>query len=166
MKERKVILKITFILTVILFLGAFSIFIAFRMREPKPIEADFSAVRDALSEGGYLEGLEEGTALRAKASFSLLPGDYEEMLYLVPSYYLDVDEILLVKLPEGASAADLKTAMEAYLERTKKSFENYGTDQFSILQDTVIYQNAPYVLYCAGRNAREASRLIRSMIER
>ena len=166
MKEHQVFLKITFILTAVLFLLAFSVFIAVRMREPKPVEADFSAIRDALAEGGFTESMKEGTDLRAKASFGLLPGDYEEMLYLVPSYYLDVDEIMLVRLPEGADAAEVNEAMEQYLERTMKSFENYGTDQYSILQDTVIYRNEHYVLYCAGRSAGEAARLIRSMIER
>ncbi len=166
MKGHQLVLKGAFILTALLFILAFGAFIYMRMQEPKPVDADFSEIRRALEDEGLTARFEDGNELRVKNAFGLLTSDYEEFLYLYPSYYLDVEEILLVRLPEGAKAETVRNAMEERLTRQKNTFENYGTDQFSTLQNTVIYDNGTYALYSAGHEASECARLIRGMIER
>ena len=166
MEKHEKLLKLSFIATAVLFTAAFVLFAFLRMQGPAPLDADLDEIADALTEAGCTDALEPGNALRVKNAYGLEPSDYEEMLYYYPVNHIDVDEILLLRLPEGAETDAAVAAINDHVEREKNIFENYGTDQFSLLNEAVVYENAPYVLYCAGHKGEASARLVREMIER
>ena len=158
--------KSCYIFGMLLILAALAVFIGLRLKQPKATEADLSALEAELKAAGLTKGTASGTEAMLKRNFDLLPSSWSEVLYFMPDNFMNVDEILLIRLPDGSSAESVRRAMEKRLETMKNTFENYGTDQFSLMQKAQIYANGPYVCYTAGHCAEEAMALIRSRIER
>ena len=77
--------------------------------------------------------------------------------------FMDVEEVLVVRAPEGAEAA--AEAMRTRLSELQKSFEDYGTFQSAMLKETQIYENGVYACYAAGEHSREIMMMIRKAVE-
>lgn len=157
--------KIIFLLGLVVLAGGFVLFISLIWRRPQAVEADLSSLQVALREQGLDEATQPGTDQLLKRRFELLPSAYEDLFYLAPETFMDVEELLVIRTG-AADQAPIRQAMEKHLESLKNSFENYGTDQYSVLQQALIYQNDQYICYVAGHRAGEMMELVRRMIER
>ena len=160
---KNVFAKGSFIILTLLFAAAFGLFAAWRMKQPRPADADLAALGDALQASGLLQSSKPGSARECRKSFGLSSDSYEEILYFSPMTFMDVEEVLVVRAPEGAEAA--AEAMRTRLSELQKSFENYGTFQSAMLKETQIYENGVYACYAAGEHSREIMMLIREEIE-
>ena len=160
---KNVFAKGSFIILTLLFAAAFGLFAAWRMKQPQPADADLAALGDALQASGLLQSSKPGSARECKKNFGLSSDAYEEILYFSPVTFMDVEEVLVIRAPEGAEAA--AEAMRTRLSELQKSFENYGTFQSAMLKETQIYENGVYACYAAGEHSREIMMLIREEIE-
>ena len=157
--------KALYLLSMLLVLAAAVLFISLRLRRPHAVEADLPALGAELTAAGLTEHTVFGSEAALKRHFDLLPASFAEMLYFSPETFMDIDEILLIKTADSSQAAAIRAAMEKRIETQKKTFENYGTDQFSLMQEAVIYENERYLCFASGHHAAEALSLIRSRIE-
>ena len=157
--------KILFLLTLICLAAAFAFFVNYLLRQPHAVEADFAALETELSKASLTDGLKAGTERLLKRNFDLLPGTGEEILYLTAEDFMDVSELLLVKADEDQQETILE-GIERRLTNQKNMFENYGTNQFSLLQEAKIYQNEMYICFAAGPNADGIMECVRRAIER
>ncbi len=160
---KNVFAKGSFIVLTLLFAAAFGLFAAWRMKQPRPADADLAALGDALQASGLLQSSKPGSARECRKSFGLSSDSYEEILYFSPMTFMDVEEVLVVRAPEGAEAA--AEAMRTRLSELQKSFENYGTFQSAMLKETQIYENGVYACYAAGEHSREIMMMIRKAVE-
>ena len=160
---KNVFAKGSFIILTLLFAAAFGLFAAWRMKQPRPADADLAALGDALQASGLLQSSKPGSARECRKSFGLSSDSYEEILYFSPMTFMDVEEVLVVRAPEGAEAAT--EAMRTRLSELQKSFENYGTFQSAMLKETQIYENGVYACYAAGEHSREIMMMIRKAVE-
>ncbi len=160
---KNVLAKGSFIVLTLLFAAAFGLFAAWRMKQPRPADADLAALGDALQASGLLQSSKPGSARECRKSFGLSSDSYEEILYFSPMTFMDVEEVLVVRAPEGAEAA--AEAMRTRLSELQKSFENYGTFQSAMLKETQIYENGVYACYAAGEHSREIMMMIRKAVE-
>ena len=160
---KNVFAKGSFIVLTLLFAAAFGLFAAWRMKQPRPADADLAALGDALQASGLLQSSKPGSARECRKSFGLSSDSYEEILYFSPMTFMDVEEVLVVRAPEGAEAA--AEAMRTRLSELQKSFENYGTFQSAMLKETQIYENGVYACYAAGEHRREIMMMIRKAVE-
>ena len=160
---KNVFAKGSFIVLTLLFAAAFGLFAAWRMKQPRPADADLAALGDALQASGLLQSSKPGSARECRKSFGLSSDSYEEILYFSPMTFMDVEEVLVVRAPEGAEAA--AEAMWTRLSELQKSFENYGTFQSAMLKETQIYENGVYACYAAGEHSREIMMMIRKAVE-
>ena len=160
---KNVFAKGSFIVLTLLFAAAFGLFAAWRMKQPRPADADLAALGDALQASGLLQSSKPGSARECRKSFGLSSDSYEEILYFSPMTFMDVEEVLVVRAPEGAEAAT--EAMRTRLSELQKSFENYGTFQSAMLKETQIYENGVYACYAAGEHSREIMMMIRKAVE-
>ena len=160
---KNVLAKGSFIVLTLLFAAAFGLFAAWRMKQPRPADADLAALGDALQAAGLLQSSKPGSARECRKSFGLSSDSYEEILYFSPMTFMDVEEVLVVRAPEGAEAA--AEAMRTRLSELQKSFENYGTFQSAMLKETQIYENGVYACYAAGEHSREIMMMIRKAVE-
>ena len=156
---KNVFAKGSFIVLTLLFAAAFGLFAAWRMKQPRPADADLAALGDALQASGLLQSSKPGSARECRKSFGLSSDSYEEILYFSPMTFMDVEEVLVVRAPEGAEA------MRTRLSELQKSFENYGTFQSAMLKETQIYENGVYACYAAGEHSREIMMMIRKAVE-
>jgi hypothetical protein len=163
---KKPLSKLLFFVTFLFILAAFTVFIAFRMKKPVAIDADFQELARKLEEQGLTENMIPGTPLELKRRFGLLEDAYLKVLYYEPVTYMNVEEILVVEIRSEAEGDEVRESIGRALETQMKLFENYGVDQYGYLKDSVIYRNERYVLYAAGAHTPEAVREIRSVIER
>ncbi len=160
---KNVFAKGSFIVLTLLFAAAFGLFAAWRMKQPRPADADLAALGDALQASGLLQSSKPGSARECRKSFGLSSDSYEEILYFSPMTFMDVEEVLVVRAPEGAEAA--AEAMRTRLSELQKNFENYGTFQSAMLKETQIYENGVYACYAAGEHSREIMMMIRKAVE-
>ena len=160
---KNVFAKGSFIVLTLLFAAAFGLFAAWRMKQPRPADADLAALGDALQASGLLQSSKPGSARECRKSFGLSSDSYEEILYFSPMTFMDVEEVLVVRAPEGAEAA--AEAMRTRLSELQKSFENYGTFQSAMLKETQIDENGVYACYAAGEHSREIMMMIRKAVE-
>ena len=160
---KNVFAKGSFIVLTLLFAAAFGLFAAWRMKQPRPADADLAALGDALQASGLLQSSKPGSARECRKSFGLSSDSYEEILYFSPMTFMDVEEVLVVRAPEGVEAA--AEAMRTRLSELQKIFENYGTFQSAMLKETQIYENGVYACYAAGEHSREIMMMIRKAVE-
>ena len=160
---KNVFAKGSFIILTLLFAAAFGLCAAWRMKQPRPADADLAALGDALQASGLLQSSKPGSARECRKSFGLSSDSYEEILYFSPMTFMDVEEVLVVRAPEGAEAT--AEAMRTRLSELQKSFENYGTFQSAMLKETQIYENGVYACYAAGEHSREIMMMIRKAVE-
>ena len=158
--------KLAFLLCMILIAAAFAVFVGLRLRRPHPQACDFSALSETLSEAGTLSASLPGSDASLKRSFGLLPASAEEFLYFEPATFMDVDEVLVARVSSEAQEAEVTAAVTARIEAQKNNFERYGTDQYSLMNEALVYSNGAYVCYAAGHHAAEAMELIRKAVER
>ena len=163
---KKALPKILFFLTFLLLAGALAGFVAFRLKKPAPVDADFVKLSEALEERGLTENMVPGTPLELKRRFGLLEDAYPSVLYYAPVTYMNVEELLVVEIRSEAEGDEVVSSIETALDAQKQLFENYGVDQYGYLRDSIVYRNARYVLYAAGANAPDAVQEIRAAIER
>ena len=155
--------KLSFIMLTLLFAAGFTVFSAWQMKQPQPKDADFAALGEALQTSGLLQASKPGTAQECKKYFGLSSDSYEEILYFSPATFMDVEEVLVVRAPEGAAAA--AEAMRIRRSELQQSFENYGTFQAAMLKEAQIYENGVYACYAAGEHSREIMAMIREAVE-
>ena len=161
MKDRTA--RILFIALTLLFIAGYAVFSAWRMKQPQPKDADFAALGDELLSSGLLQSSKPGTARECMKNFGLSSDSYEEILYYSPATFMDVEEVLAVRAPEGAEAA--AEAMRNRLSELQKTFENYGTFQSAMLKDALVYENGVYACYAAGEHSSEIMTMLRKAVE-
>ena len=155
--------KLSFVVLTLLFIAGSAAFSVWRMKQPQPKDADLAALGDRLESSGLLQSSKPGSAQECRKYFGLSSDAYEEILYFSPMTFMDVEEVLVVRAPEGTAAA--AEAMQARLSLLQKSFENYGTFQLAMLKDAQIYENGVYACYAAGEHSREIMTVIREAVE-
>ena len=155
-----------FLAILICFFAAFAIFIGSQLIKPVAVEADFTELESRLKEAGFTQGLEPGTDMTLKNHFGLLSTDCAQVVFFAPIDFMDITEILVVEPVNPSQIPDIAEGMKKRIERQKATFENYGTDQFSVLQSAVVYSNDRYVCCVTGKQTAEVLRLIKDTIER
>ena len=158
--------KMLFLLILLMLMAGFTFFISGRLRRPHAIPADFSHLQSILEQENLYGKTQMGSEAVLKRNFGILPASCAEVLYLAPDSFMDVDELLLIRFPEPEAAEPLRQSIEKRLDILKNKFENYGTDQYSLLQRAMIYQNEAYICYASGTEAEAWMRLVRQAIER
>ena len=89
----------------------------------------------------------DGDKNMVKRLYGLDPGEYEGVMLKYPSTNMNVDEVFLVKLKNLAQQDSVTAAIEKRLETQKNNFDGYGTNQYSILEKSVIDVRGNYIMF-------------------
>ena len=166
MKEKQIPAKLLYIFSMLLLIAAVCVFVALRLRQPRAAELPLAELGSALEAGGYTAGLSLAGEAQIKRSFGLYAASYEEILYYIPEDFMLADEILIVKMTDASQQKELEEGVRGRIAAQMQIFDNYGTDQYSLLEDAQLYANERYFVYITGHQAREILSLVRSKIER
>ena len=163
---KKALPKIAFIVFLVLTAAAFTGFIVLRMQKKHAVEADLEALGAELESAGLTEYMTGGSALELKRRYGLYAEEYPALLYFAPETYMNVEEILVVRISSDRQGDAVEEAVDAERASLMDAFESYGIDQYSHLKNAVRYRNEFYVCYAAGEKAEEILAAIRRAIER
>ena len=89
----------------------------------------------------------EGDNVMVKRLYGLNPADYDGVLLKYPSTNMNVNEVFLVKLKDLKQQEQVQAAVEKRLSTQKNNFDGYGTNQYSILEKSVIDVQGNYVMF-------------------
>ncbi len=110
-------------------------------------------VKEATIANLDMSSLEEAPNRIFKRNYGLNANDYEGVVYYTGVNSLDVDEILIIRLADDAQSEELTTAINDRLETLKNSFENYGVDQYALLNASILDVQGNYLLYVVHPDA-------------
>ena len=111
-------------------------------------KADFKDVKKAVEK--TVKGDEtmlDGDNVMVKRLYGLDPADYDGVMLKYPSTNMNVNEVFLVKLKDVKQQEQVQEAIERRLATQKNNFENYGTNQYSILKKSVIDVQGNYIMF-------------------
>ncbi len=111
-----------------------------------------------------MSSMEEAPNRIFKRNYGLNASDYDGVVYYTGVNSLDVDEILIVKLADDAQSEELTEAINDRLETLKNSFENYGVDQYALLNASVLDVRGNYLLYVVHPEAVTADQGFRDSL--
>ena len=89
----------------------------------------------------------DGDNVMVKRLYGIDPADYDGIMLKYPSTNMNVNEVFLVKLKDVKQQDQILEAVEKRLETQKNNFENYGTNQYSILKKSVTDVQGNYIMF-------------------
>ena len=111
-------------------------------------KADFKDVKKAVEKTVKDdETMLDGDNVMVKRLYGLDPADYDGVMLKYPSTNMNVNEVFLVKLKDVKQQEQVQEAIERRLATQKNNFENYGTNQYSILKKSVIDVQGNYIMF-------------------
>ncbi len=111
-----------------------------------------------------MSALEEASNRLFKKNYGLNANDYDSLVYYTGTYIMDVDEILIVKLAEDSQSEELTAVINERLDKLKQSFENYGIDQYALLNHSILDVQGNYLLFVIHPEAALADRGFRDSL--
>ena len=140
------------------------IFIVVLSTQNKQSSSDPQAVFDAVSGAIDVSALEECAENRCKKEFGLDAQEFEDVRYLASDDVMEVRELLLVKLPQGADGQALTDKIKARVEDKSELFAGYAPEQSGYLESYVLLQRSGYVLYVVSDTPDEAVRAFKKAL--
>lgn len=124
--------------------------LAAQLRQDAESATDFAVMREAVTAAAELSPMQEADNQMIKRLYGLDPADYDGVLLYYPATNMGAEELLLVKLRDGAQRETVSAAIETRLAAQKASFEGYGAAQTAMLEQSVTLVQGNYALFIAA----------------
>ncbi|PKM60763.1 MAG: hypothetical protein CVU99_06440 [Firmicutes bacterium HGW-Firmicutes-4] len=111
------------------------------------VEADLMAASQNFS------GMEKGDGKALKRYFGLNISDYQEVLIYVPANYMDVPELLVIKVTDPAQLDLVEAAVDTRNAMQQESFGSYGPEQVALLDNYEFKIVGNTLFYCVSPDA-------------
>lgn len=108
---------------------------------------------DLLAASQNLSGMEKGDGKALKRYFELNINDYPEALIYVPANYMDVSEILVIKVNDPAQLDLVEEAVDTRNAMQQESFGGYGPEQVAMLDNYEFKIVGNTLFYCVSPDA-------------
>ena len=108
---------------------------------------------DLLATSQNLNGMTKGDGKALKRYYGLNINDFQEVLIYVPANYMDVSEILVVKVADSAQLDLVETAVDTRNAIQQESFGGYGPDQVALLDNYELKIVGNTLFYCVSPDA-------------
>lgn len=98
-------------------------------------------------------GMQKGEGKDLKRFYGLNINDFQDALIYIPSNYMDVSELLIVKANDSTQVDLVEEAIEARVARQLESFNGYGPEQCALLENYEIKIIGNTLFYCVSPDA-------------
>ncbi len=105
---------------------------------------------DLLAISQNLNGMEKGDSKALKRYYGLNLNDFEEVLIYIPASYLDVSELLVIKVKDAAQLDLVEEAVDTRNAMQQESFGGYGPEQVALLNDYEFKIVGNTLFYCVS----------------
>lgn len=126
--------------------------------------ADPQTVFDTVSGAIDVSALAECSENRFKKEFGLDAQEFEFVRYFASDDVMEVRELLLVKLPQGADGQALTDKIKTRVQDKGELFAGYAPEQSGYLESYVLLQRSGYVLYAVSDTPDEAVRAFKQAL--
>ncbi|MDO9491306.1 DUF4358 domain-containing protein [Acetobacterium sp.] len=108
---------------------------------------------DLLAASQNLSGMEKGDGKALKRYYGLNINDYQEALIYVPANYMDVSELLVIKVNDPAQLDLVEAAVDNRNAMQQESFDGYGPEQVALLDNYEFKIVGNTLFYCVSPDA-------------
>ena len=140
--------------------AAIVLLIAIPIAKNKTVQssAPVQTVFEAVSAKVDMSLMQQGDPQMVRRLYGLDPAAYEACILYYPNTNMGAEELLLVKLKDGADPAPLRAAAEKRVADQLNVFEGYGPAQVALLKEhAVIEAPGNYFLFVVSETAAEAA---------
>lgn len=130
----------------------------------KNSNSTLNAVTDSVIKAIKVEGMEESSNRMFKKFYGLNASDYEGVTLYAPVTNMNAEELLIIKLKDRSQAESVTEAINSRLETQKSSFEDYGIEQFDLLENHILDVQGNFILYIVHPDATKADQAFRSSL--
>lgn len=123
------------------------VFIGFLSKEETTSDKTAKEVAKAVFSAVDTSGLKKQSELQIKKELSLSVDSFDGMYFIKSDDIMDVREIIIIKLKDGASSDEAIQKIKKRLEEKQTLFEGYAPEQSAMLQNYVLKQKAGFVFY-------------------
>lgn len=123
------------------------VFIGFLSKEETTSDKTAKEVAKAVFSAVDTSGLKKQSELQIKKELSLSVDSFDGMYFIKSDDIMDVREIIIIKLKDGASSDEAIQKIKKRLEDKQTLFEGYAPEQSAMLQNYVLKQKAGFVFY-------------------
>lgn len=131
-------------------------FIAVMSFEPTYSTKTTDEVAEAVAESFDITSLKKMNKNKFVDEFSISLDEADSFLYYADDAVMNVSELLIIKLKEGATAEDIVSKIESRVSEKQMLFDGYAPEQSALLKDYVLYEGYGFIFYAVGDNAAEA----------
>lgn len=108
---------------------------------------------DLLAASQNLNGMEKGDGKALKRYYGLNINDYQEVLIYVPTNYMDVSEILVIKVKDPTQLDLVEEVVDTRNAMQQESFGGYGPEQVALLDNYEFKIVGNTLFYCVSPDA-------------
>lgn len=110
-----------------------------------------SNIKESIS----LENMQMGDSKSLKRHFGLNEADFDEVVIYNPSYTMDVDELLLIKVSNEDQIDIVEQSIESRVNSQIETFGSYGPKQCAMLENYELIIAGDYIFYVVSENAEK-----------
>ena len=89
-----------------------------------------------------------------KRFLSLVPSEYQDIVYLKQQDTMQASEIVIVKFKSHAQHAQFEQAINKHKEERRKVFDGYAPEEAQLLKESICTIHANYALFVVGKDAK------------
>ena len=120
-----------------------------------------SAIKANLEQNLNLDSINIGDEKTLKNLYYINMNSIEDFISYAPKSNMDVEEILILKLKNGASMDEIKTKVNTRLEKQSESFKNYNPEKYEIIENAILEEEGQYLIFIISENSSSIYKLIK-----
>lgn len=149
----------------ILYVVLLVVVMVFLTYKNKPEDISLSEISEAFEDRYIYEGITKMDALKVKKSFGINVADYNEFVYYASTDTMNVDELLIIKMKDENQKSNVVDYMQERIDKQKKVFNGYGTDQINRLNSSRIFSSGNYICLIVSDKTEEWLGLIKDKLK-
>lgn len=111
-----------------------------------------SRIDDAFRSKTKIETMQKCNSRRLMQFMGLNASHYDGFLYYRSREALGVDEVLVVKVRQKSDLSAVEDAVEDRIDNQIRTYEGYGPEQVSRLQNAVVTKRGNYLFYATAKD--------------
>lgn len=131
-------------------------FIFFISREDTVSDKTVQEVAVAVSMEINIDELTSYKKNKVKKEFGIEFDGIDSFVYYASDSVMNVEELLVIKLKEGAKADDITEKIEARVKDKQVLFEGYAPEQSALLKNYVLSVSHGFIFYAVGEESTDA----------
>ena len=126
---------------------------------------DLALIDEKITSSINTENFSKGSTKELRRFFNINSDDILDFIIYTPSYTMDVNEILILKVKEDSNIDAIKDSIDARVESQIQTFGSYGPEQCALLEDYILKSKGNYIFYCVSPDNEKIYEIFKESIK-